>query len=57
MAALVKNATKIQGKHAIAIICGGNVSGEILDKAYDIVRGVSPSSDSSNQKRGEAAAF
>ena len=55
VAGLMKCAPQIAGKHSIVIICGGNVSSETLDKAYDIVRG--GYSESDGPVRGEAASF
>lgn len=59
VAGLMKCAPQVAGKHSIVIICGGNVSSETLDKAYDIVRGgYSGGSDKSDEPvRGEAASF
>lgn len=60
VAALVKYAPVVKGKHSVVIICGGNVSSESLDKAYDKVRGTfleKKDVNSRNMKKGEAAAF
>lgn len=59
VAGLMKCAPKVAGKHSIVIICGGNVSSETLDKAYDIVRGgySGKSGEPDGPVRGEAASF
>eukprot|EP00890_Picochlorum_soloecismus_P005471 jgi/Picsp_1/5925/NSC_03282-R1_threonine ammonia- catabolic len=59
VAGLMKCAPQVAGKHSIVIICGGNVSSETLDKAYDIVRGgySGKPDESDGPLRGEAASF
>ena len=36
VASYIKLAEQMHGKHAVVIICGGNVSAETLDKAYEL---------------------
>jgi len=38
VASFLKVRDRMQGKHAIIVCCGGNVSGVVLDKAYEIAR-------------------
>lgn len=37
VASYIKMADEMHGKHAVVIICGGNVAAETLDKAYQLV--------------------
>ena len=37
VAAYKKMAGEMTGKHAVVVCCGGNVSGEVLDKAYALI--------------------
>mmetsp|Transcript_10410 Transcript_10410/g.20565 ORF Transcript_10410/g.20565 Transcript_10410/m.20565 type:complete len:454 (+) Transcript_10410:117-1478(+) len=59
IASIIKMAPSLAGKHVVAVICGGNVGGDMLDVAYDIVRGVHLTKDEQRQqsKKGEASAF
>lgn len=58
IASIIKIAPSLAGKHVVAVICGGNVGGDMLDAAYDIVRGTRLKNDPQrSSKKGEASAF
>ena len=58
IASIIKIAPSLAGKHVVAVICGGNVGGDMLDAAYDIVRGTRLKNDQQrSSKKGEASAF
>lgn len=40
VASYIKKAREMGGKHAVVVICGGNVAGETLDKAYSLAASV-----------------
>ena len=56
VAAFIKAAEKMSGKHAVILCCGGNVASETLDKAYEMTRQKGKGGAASRQ-RGPAAAF
>jgi threonine dehydratase len=58
IASMIKMAPALVGKNAVGIICGGNVSSESLDVAYDIVRGVKDEKVRPPERfEGKASAF